>query len=64
LGNFFWRIFLLRGTKQSALAQLFVFSFNPLKINYSIRRKNNVLFWGRTKSMTEKITEGLASGAK
>jgi len=40
------------------------FSFNPLKINYSIRRKNNVLFWGRTKSMTEKITEGLASGAK
>ena len=38
-----------------------LFSFNSLKINYSFKRKNNVLFSGRTKSMTEKITEGQAA---
>jgi hypothetical protein len=49
--------------------QLFVFAFKPLKIRFSVKRKNKVLLslcrlsgMGRTKTVTKNKTEGLVQG--
>jgi hypothetical protein len=54
LGNFLWRVFLFVCPGSSLILLL-----NQKSISIK-RKKNNVLHVGWTKSMTKKITEGLA----